>query len=128
MAPVLTWLITARASQRAVWEPPPWAEAPATAAGRHALAERSEPPTWELQQPESREQRLAEQAAGDQVETAKPAKARKAAKAKVSRTMLLLNGRICSAGSLQMTPIQKSLLRVCACRLTLASYATHVCV
>ena len=96
-----------RALQTAVWEPPPWAEAPDTAAGRHALAERSEPPTWELQQqPDSRE-RPAEQGAGDQAETAKPAKARKAAKAKVSHAMLVPD-RISPASPLPMTLVEKT--------------------
>ena len=74
-------------SQTAVWEPPPWAEALESATGRHALAERSEAPAWDLHQLDSREQRPAEQGAGDQPETAKPAKARKAARPKVSLVM-----------------------------------------
>jgi len=83
MAPVLTWPIMACAPQTAVWEPPPWAEAPVSAAGRHALAERSEPPTWELQQPESCVPATQEGGSEQADAAVKSAKPRKTAKPKV---------------------------------------------
>ena len=96
-------------AQTAVWEPPPWAEAPPAAAGRHALAERGEGPSWEPpQQLNSSRERPAEQEAGDQVETAKPAKARKAAKAKVSHVMFMFDHSHRSSTSLPVTPVLKT--------------------
>ncbi len=66
-------------AQTAAWEPPPWTETPQLPAGRHAIAERGDPPGWDLHQLLGQAQPADEQRAAERVDV----KAHKAARAKV---------------------------------------------
>ena len=77
-----------RLPQTAAWEAPPWAGVPKSGAGRHALAERGEPPAWDVERLHTSGPPT-EQAAVQPAETAvKPAKIKKAEKAKVRKPLL----------------------------------------